>query len=136
LLRIDPSRGREEKPVKKILIVDDSETIRITVSDTLQKVGFTVVSAIDGVDGLARLAEQPIDLVIMDVNMPRLSGLEMLEKMREDPKFASIPVVMLTTEAHFALIDRAKKLGAKGWMIKPVKPENLVAAAKKITAGG
>lgn len=120
--------------MKKILIVDDSETIRITVSDTLQKAGFLVVQAIDGMDGLARLAEHQFDLIILDVNMPRLNGLEMLEKMRADAKFAAVPVVMLTTEAHFALIDRAKKLGAKGWMIKPVKPENLVAAAKKITS--
>ena len=120
--------------MKKILVVDDSETIRITVSDTLNKAGFIVTQAIDGVDGLARLAQDTFDLVILDVNMPRLNGLEMLEKMRDDPKNAAIPVVMLTTEAHFALIDRAKKLGAKGWMIKPVKPENLVAAAKKITA--
>lgn len=120
--------------MKKILIVDDSETIRITVTDTLQKAGFSVTQAIDGVDGLARLAQDTFDLVILDVNMPRLSGLEMLEKMRDEPRSATIPVVMLTTEAHFALIDRAKKLGAKGWMIKPVKPENLVAAAKKITA--
>lgn len=119
--------------MKKILVVDDSETIRITVSDTLQKAGFAVTQAIDGVDGLARLGQDVFDLVILDVNMPRLNGLEMLEKMREDPKNATIPVVMLTTEAHFALIDRAKKLGAKGWMIKPVKPDNLVAAAKKIT---
>jgi two-component system chemotaxis response regulator CheY len=124
----------QEAPVKKILIVDDSETIRITVSDTLQKAGFAVVQAIDGVDGLARLAQDVFDLVILDVNMPRLNGLEMLEKMRDDPRNLTVPVVMLTTEAHFALIDRAKKLGARGWMIKPVKPENLVAAAKKITA--
>jgi two-component system chemotaxis response regulator CheY len=120
--------------VKKILVVDDSETIRITVSETLNKAGFLVTQAIDGVDGLAKLGQDTFDLVILDVNMPRLNGLEMLEKMRDDPKNAAIPVVMLTTEAHFALIDRAKKLGAKGWMIKPVKPENLVAAAKKITA--
>lgn len=120
--------------MKKILVVDDSETIRLTVSDTLQKAGFTVIQAIDGVDGLARLAENEVALMILDVNMPRLSGLEMLEKVHADPKWANLPVVMLTTEAHFAMIDRAKKLGAKGWMIKPVKPENLVAAVKKIVS--
>jgi two-component system, chemotaxis family, chemotaxis protein CheY len=118
--------------VKKILVVDDSETIRLTVTDTLQKAGFTVIQATDGLDGLARLAEHDVDLLILDVNMPRLNGLEMLERLQANPEWAKIPVVMLTTEAHFALIERAKKLGARGWMIKPVKPENLVAAAKKI----
>lgn len=120
--------------MKKILIVDDSETIRITVTTALEGAGFTVIQAIDGLDGLARLAEHEIALIILDVNMPRLGGLEMLEKVQADPNFAKIPVVMLTTEAHFTLIERAKRLGAKGWMIKPVKPENLIAAAKKIVA--
>ncbi|HEY5959883.1 MAG TPA: response regulator [Polyangiaceae bacterium] len=118
--------------MKKILIVDDSETIRITVSATLEGAGFTVVQAVDGLDGLARLAEHDVALVILDVNMPRLGGLEMLEKIKADPNLSNVPVVMLTTEAHYGMIDRAKKLGAKGWMIKPVKPENLIAAAKKI----
>jgi two-component system chemotaxis response regulator CheY len=120
--------------MKKILIVDDSETIRITVSATLEGAGFTVIQAVDGMDGLARLAEHEIALIILDVNMPRLGGLEMLEKIKADPNMANIPVVMLTTEAHYGMIDRAKKLGAKGWMIKPVKPENLIAAAKKIAS--
>jgi len=119
--------------MKKILIVDDSETIRITVSTTLEGAGFTVVQAVDGIDGLAKLAENDVSLIILDVNMPRLGGLEMLERIQAEPKFSKIPVVMLTTEAHFSLIERAKKLGAKGWMIKPVKPENLIAAAKKIS---
>jgi two-component system, chemotaxis family, chemotaxis protein CheY len=119
--------------MKKILIVDDSETIRLTVAATLEDAGFSVVQAVDGVDALAKLAEcEDINLMIVDVNMPRLGGLEMLERVHADPALAKIPVVMLTTEAHLALIDRAKKLGARGWMIKPVKPENLVAAARKV----
>jgi two-component system chemotaxis response regulator CheY len=121
-----------EKCMKRILIVDDSETIRNTVSSTLEGAGFVVLQAIDGIDGLAQLAAHECSLVILDVNMPRLGGLEMLEKMQGDPKLSPIPVVMLTTEAHFTLIERAKKLGAKGWMIKPVKPENLIAAARKV----
>lgn len=120
--------------MKKILIVDDSETIRTTVTSTLEGAGFSVVQAVDGLDGLARLTEVEFALVILDVNMPRMGGLDMLEKMQADANFSKIPVVMLTTEAHYTLIDRAKKLGAKGWMIKPVKPENLIAAAKKIVS--
>lgn len=120
--------------MKKILIVDDSETIRITVSTTLESAGFSVVQAVDGLDGLARLGEHEVALIILDVNMPRLGGLEMLERLHADENLSKIPVVMLTTEAHFAMIDRAKKLGAKGWMIKPVKPENLIAAAKKVVS--
>lgn len=118
--------------MKRILIVDDSETIRNTVSATLEGAGFNVAQAVDGFDGLAQMAASECSLVILDVNMPRLGGLEMLEKVQADPKLSAIPVVMLTTEAHFTLIERAKKLGAKGWMIKPVKPENLIAVARKI----
>ena len=119
--------------MKKILIVDDSEVIRQQCSAALQRAGFNVVEATDGVDGLSCLAQQDFALVILDVNMPRMDGLEMLTRLRAEPKYASIPVVMLTTEAHHAMIARAKLAGARGWMVKPIKPEHLVSTAVKLT---
>jgi len=120
--------------MKKILLVDDSETVRQQVSRSLVEAGFGVVEAADGVEGLMRASEEEISLILLDVNMPRLNGLDMLDRLREDPKSAKVPVLMLTTEAQPSMIDRAKKAGARGWMIKPVKPELLISAVNKLTA--
>jgi two-component system chemotaxis response regulator CheY len=119
---------------KKVLIVDDSETIRHQVASALEAAGFIVLEAQDGLDGLERLEETELSLVILDINMPRMDGLELLERMRENPKHAKIPVLMLTTEAQQSIIERAKKAGAKGWMIKPVKMPQLVNAVARLAS--
>jgi two-component system chemotaxis response regulator CheY len=120
---------------KKILIVDDSKTIRQQVNFTLAKAGFQVVEAEDGNDGLNKLkTTSDIALVISDVNMPNMNGIEMLEAIRATGNFASLPIIMLTTEGGQELIERAKQAGAKGWLVKPFKPEQLVAAATKLAA--
>ncbi|HET9933655.1 MAG TPA: response regulator [Polyangiaceae bacterium] len=116
---------------RKVLIVDDSETIRRQVAEALAPAGFEVVEAADGVEGLERAAQHELSLMILDVNMPRLSGLEMLEKLKRDPRGAKIPVLMLTTEVQQSMVDRAKKSGAIGWMIKPVKLDLLVSTVNK-----
>jgi two-component system, chemotaxis family, chemotaxis protein CheY len=119
---------------KKILVVDDSATVRQQVGLALTQAGFEVVEAVDGMDGVSKLGETVgIALVICDVNMPRMNGLEMIERVHADSKFAAIPIVMLTTEGQPDMVDRAKKAGAKGWIVKPFKAELLVAAAKKLT---
>lgn len=118
----------------KVLVVDDSLMVRQQVGRALVTAGFSVVEAVDGVEGLAKLAATPdIALVVCDVNMPRMSGIEFLESMRHGGS-PSPSVVMLTTEGHPELILKAKALGAKGWIVKPFKPDLLVAAAKKLTA--
>jgi len=112
----------------KVLVVDDSMMVRRQVGMALTAAGFAVVEATDGADALAKLsAHVDIGLVVCDVNMPRMNGLEFLEKVR-----AGLPVMMLTTEGQPELIQRAKALGAKGWLVKPFKPELLVAAARKL----
>lgn len=118
--------------MKKILIVDDSVTVRQQVGIALTQAGFETAEAADGVDGLQVLAKGGIAMVICDVNMPRMSGLDMLEHMARDPNFAKIPVVMLTTEGQPALVERAKKAGAKGWIVKPFKPDLMIAAVRKL----
>lgn len=119
---------------KKILVVDDSATVRQQVGMALVQAGFEVVEAVDGMDGADKVnSVADIALIICDVNMPRMNGLEMLEKIRLETKNAALPVVMLTTEGQPELVERAKKAGAKGWIVKPFKAELLVAAAKKLT---
>ena len=120
--------------MKKVLVVDDSETIRQQVGRALEQAGFSVVEAGDGIEGLDRVSQHQFSMVILDVNMPRLNGLDLLERLKGDPKTAHLPVLMLTTEAHQAMIERAKKAGAKGWIVKPVKMEHLVSAVNKLAS--
>ena len=117
--------------MKKILVIDDSETIRQQVKHALAATGYEIVEAVDGVDGLEKLrAVADLDIALCDVNMPRMNGLDMIaEVQRTGPK---IPILMLTTEGQPSLIRRAREAGAKGWIVKPFKPELLVAAVTKL----
>jgi len=116
------------------MVVDDSLMVRQQVGRALKDAGFAVVEAHDGVDALAKLAVTPdIALVVLDVNMPNMGGLELLETLRSRAEYAALPVVMLTTEGQPRLMQQAKALGAKGWIIKPFKPQLLVAAVRKLT---
>lgn len=120
---------------KKVLVVDDSATIRQQVSAALSAAGFEVLEAFDGEDGIAKIEGNPeIGLVILDVNMPRMNGLEMLEMVKAGGKNPALNVVMLTSEGQKSLVDRARKAGAKGWIVKPFKAEHVVATAKKLLA--
>ena len=117
----------------KILIVDDSRTIRQQVGTALIRAGYQIVEAEDGLEGLTALAAQSdLVMVICDINMPNMNGIEMLTAIKADEKTAGLPVVMLTTEGKAELIQRAKRIGAKGWMVKPFKPEQLIAVVRKI----
>lgn len=118
---------------KKILIVDDSRTIRQQVSFTLTKGGYEVVEAEDGVQGIEKLkSEGNVAMVISDVNMPNMDGLEMLENINKDASIKKVPIIMLTTEGSGDLINRAKSAGAKGWLVKPFEPDQLIAAVNKL----
>jgi two-component system chemotaxis response regulator CheY len=119
-------------PPKQVLVVDDSETVRREIAQSLKQAGFTALEAGDGVTGLKMAQEQKIALIILDVNMPRMNGLEMLEHLRMDFATASIPVVILTTEAEELMIERARKAGAKGWLIKPVPAAHVVSTAQAL----
>ena len=117
----------------KILVIDDSAMVRQQVGQALSNSGFSVIEAVDGVDALDKLESTPdTALVVCDVNMPRMNGIEFLEQKSKAGN--AVPVVMLTTEGQPELIQKAKALGAKGWVVKPFKPDLLVAAAKKLTA--
>ena len=117
--------------MKKILVIDDSETIRQQVKQALAATGYEIIEAVDGIDGLEKLrAVTDLDMALCDVNMPRMNGLDMIaEVQRSGPK---IPILMLTTEGQPSLIRRARESGAKGWIVKPFKPELLVAAVTKL----
>ena len=111
---------------KKILIVDDSKTIRQQLRFTLSKGGYEVVEAEDGQIGYDALKkEADIAMVISDVNMPNMDGIDMLETIAKDSSVSGVPIIMLTTEGSGQLIEKAKEAGAKGWLVKPFKPDQL-----------
>jgi len=117
----------------KVLVVDDSRTIRQQVATTLIQAGYDTLEAEDGVQGLSTIgARDDIALVICDINMPNMNGIEMLTAVKRQTRNAALPVLMLTTEAKADLIQQAKRVGAKGWIVKPFKPDQLAAAVRKI----
>ena len=119
----------------KVMIVDDAAFVRGHVTQVLSDAGFTVVHAVDGDDALVQLANVPdIDLVLCDVNMPKKNGLEFLEEAHKPNAWPRLKVVMLTTEGQAESIHRAKAAGALGWIVKPFKPEALVATVRRLTA--
>jgi two-component system chemotaxis response regulator CheY len=119
--------------MKKILLVDDSVTLRMSLKEPLEKEGFEVIEAEDGVDGLKSLDENPdTKLVISDVNMPNMDGLEMVEKIKAIEKYKFIPILMLTTEGAAAVKQKGIELGVKAWAIKPIKAQKIISAAKKL----
>lgn len=118
--------------MRTILIVDDSETVRNQVGRALKEAGFGVVQASDGVEGLREAQEGEFALILLDVSMPRMGGMELLDRLRQAEKTKDVPVLVLTTEMQELMIQRAKRAGAAGWVIKPVKMQLLVEAIKKV----
>lgn len=105
--------------MKTVLVVDDSEVVRQQVGMALQHVGFRVLEAADGNEGLAVLDKADVSFVICDVKMPRMNGLQMIEQINREQKHTHISILMLTTEANRSVVDRAKLAGACGWIVKP-----------------
>ncbi len=119
---------------KRILTIDDSKTIRDMLMLTLAEAGFDVVQAVDGQDGLDVLGKEtaPIDVIITDINMPRMDGYEVIRNLRRDPNHKSTPILVLTTESDTDKKNLAREAGATGWMVKPFDPDRLVATVRKV----
>ena len=117
---------------KKILIVDDSESIREVVSFTLENEGFEVLVANDGTDALKFLDGREIDMIITDLHMPEMDGITLIKHVREMEASQRIPILFLTTESQTAKKMEAKEAGATGWIIKPFVPAKLIAALQKV----
>jgi len=117
---------------KRVLTVDDSASIRQMVSFTLKNAGYEVVEAVDGKDALSKLNGDPIHMVITDLNMPNLDGISLVKNIRSNPACKFIPIVLLTTESQESKKIEGKQAGATGWIVKPFKPEQLVAVMKKV----
>jgi two-component system chemotaxis response regulator CheY len=117
---------------KTIMIIDDSTSLRQVVGITLRGAGYDVIEACDGQDALAKLTGQKIHLMICDVNMPNLDGFGFLKALRGSPGYKFTPVIMLTTEAGEDKKREAQAAGARAWVVKPFKPEQLLHATAKL----
>ena len=116
----------------RILVVDDSTTMRQMVSFTLQDAGHEVTEAADGIAALAEAKGRKFDLVITDVNMPGMNGIDLVKSLRELTDFKFTPILVLTTESAQDVKSRGRDAGATGWIVKPFSPEVLLATLKKV----
>lgn len=117
-----------------VLTVDDSRTMRDMLRLALDSAGFTVRQAEDGMHGLEVLQQNRPDVIVTDINMPRMDGFGFIEAVRSSDDYGAIPILVLTTESDAEKKARARKAGATGWIIKPFEPEKLVAAIRRVTA--
>ncbi len=118
--------------MRSILTVDDSASVRQMVSFTLTKAGYQVQEAVDGKDGLAKASQQKADLIITDLNMPNMDGIQMIAAVRKLPGYAFTPILMLTTESQAEKKDAGRKAGATGWIVKPFNSDQLIAVVQKL----
>ena len=118
--------------MKKILIADDSVGMRRMIVAVLEEAGYEVVAAADGKDALEKLPSAKPDLVITDINMPEMNGLDFVKALRKLPAFKFTPVLVLTTEGSQDMKMKGRSVGATGWLTKPFQPPKLLAVVNKV----
>jgi len=116
----------------KILAVDDSTSMRQMVTFTLQSAGYQVKDAKDGVEALEIAQSEQFDVVISDVNMPNMNGIELVKALRNLPAYKFVPILMLTTESSTEKKQEGREAGATGWIVKPFNPDKLLATIKRV----
>ncbi len=115
-----------------IITVDDSVSMRQMITFTLEKAGYKVITAEDGVDAMDKLGSNTVNMMITDLNMPRMDGIELIKSVRTISQYKFIPIIMLTTESDDSKKQQGKAAGATGWIVKPFKPEQLIGVVQKV----
>ncbi|MCJ2066191.1 response regulator [Methylobacterium sp. J-088] len=113
----------------RILVVDDATTVRMYYRDVLEEAGFTVEEAVNGFEGLEKAVAESFDLILVDVNMPKMDGYAFLRQGRTMPELQAVPAVMISTESAAQDRERAYAAGANLYLVKPVRPEVLTEVA-------
>lgn len=116
----------------KILAADDSTSMRQMVAFTLKGAGYQVVEAADGAIALDLAKKQQFDLVLSDVNMPNMNGIELVKNLRSLPTYKYTPILMLTTESGTDKKGEGRQAGATGWIVKPFNPDQLLSTIKRV----
>ena len=117
---------------KSILIVDDSASVRQVVSISLRNAGYEVTEGCDGKDALSKLKGQKVHLIISDVNMPNMDGISFVKAVKQMAAYKFTPIVMLTTESQESKKKEGQEAGAKAWIVKPFKPDQLLGVVQKL----
>ena len=122
--------------MQKILVVDDAKNIILVIEKSLAKAGYDVYSVRDGVNALKKARSLEPDLILLDVLLPRMNGFLILEALKEDALTENIPVIIFSAKAEKKDLLKARKLGASDYLVKPVKPRELLAAVEENIKGG
>jgi two-component system chemotaxis response regulator CheY len=117
---------------KTVMVVDDSASLRQVVGIALKGAGYDVLEGCDGQDALNKLTGQKVHLIISDVNMPNMDGITFVKAVKQMPNYKFTPIIMLTTESQEATKQQGQAAGAKAWVVKPFKPEQMLDAVSKL----
>jgi len=121
--------------MKTVLLVDDSTTLLMSMKAILEKAGYAVETATGGDAALKKLATLKPNILITDLNMPGMDGITLIKEVKKNPAFRFMPALMMTTESQQEKRTEARTAGATGWLVKPVKPEDLLEVLKKLLPG-
>jgi two-component system, chemotaxis family, chemotaxis protein CheY len=117
---------------KLIMVIDDSTSLRHLVSITLQEAGYEVIEAADGQDALSKLDSRRVHLMVCDVNMPVMDGISFVKHVKQSPQHRFVPIIMLTNESGENRKLEGQMAGAKAWLVKPFRPEQVLQAVAKL----
>jgi len=117
---------------KRVMTVDDSATVRQVLRMTLENEGYEVIEANDGQDALLKFPANGVDMIVTDLNMPRMDGIGLIREIRQKPGARFMPIIMLTTESQPEKKAEGKKAGASGWITKPFRPEQLLSVVRMV----
>ena len=116
----------------RVLTVDDSRTILAMLHHTLSNAGFDVLQAEDGQKGLDMLSQEAVDVIITDINMPVMDGIQFIKEVRSTGQHNSLPILILTTETSQDKRDQGRAAGGTGWIVKPFDPEKLISVIQRV----
>lgn len=117
---------------KKVLVVDDSLALRTHIASIISKAGYDVIEAENGIAAIDKMKENlDICVVVSDINMPKMTGIQMIEEIHKDQTLSGIPVIVVSTEEGSELVKKAREAGARGWLVKPFSPGQLISVIKK-----
>jgi len=122
-----------ENDKKRVLVVDASEQVRRLLTETLDGAGYDVVAASNGEEALREIDRQPADMIISDLDMPGLSGVELVQQIRSRKGNRFVPIIMLSVEDTALLHEKGRTTGVSGWLVKPFRPEHVLSVVKLIS---